>query len=107
MSKSHPSIPPNCDWFFKETMQKGTFGFELFDRDYDDWWPLLDIDRLEKSAAWRKIVASVARCAWLDEAELLYPNGGDFRQDYCKAKRYKEAMWNVVEWAQWGKADGK
>ncbi len=71
---THPPIPPNCEWFFKETMQKGTFGFELGD---DDWWPLTDEDfaKLESDeypkGYWRRKIAAVARCAWLDAALKL------------------------------------
>ncbi len=81
---THPMIPPNCDWFFKETMQKGTYGFELFDRDFDDWWPLPDLDELEKAASWRKIIAAVARCAFIDIGDMT----------------------NADKWKAWGNSHG-
>ena len=92
---THPLIPPECQWFFVETMEKGSYGFELYDRDYRDWWPLSDIDKIENSKEWRKIVAAVARCAWLEEAKRHEVEG-----DYTKRN---EANANAHAWAEWGR----
>lgn len=46
----------------------------------------------------KTIVASVARCAWLDTADELDELAERDKEQYASYAR---------EWAQWGKADGQ
>ena len=59
---NHPPIPPKCEWFFVQTAAPGKFGFNTGD---DDWWPL-DTEEKAEAKYWRRTVAAVARCAFLD-----------------------------------------
>ncbi len=116
---THPPIPPNCEWFFKETMQKGTFGFELGD---NDWWPLTDDDFAKLEADeypkgyWRKKIGAVARCAWLD-CELDLANKDfiawlcDQRVNHGCCRGFNDAFYwsDFIEitaeaWREWGRA---
>ncbi len=62
----HPQIPPNCQYFKKSSVLEGKF-FEFV----SDGGGLFSIPLNIKSSSWRPLIASVARCAWLDEVERL------------------------------------
>lgn len=63
---SHPPIPPNCTEFFDKINRREVFIFQI--NGTSIWWflePQGREDPLSKPA--KRLIASVARCAWLDE----------------------------------------
>jgi len=110
---SHPPIPPNCEFFVKHTSPKylGNDVFMLFGYDEVD----LSADLPHHDRRMKKIIAAVARCAWLDEAHKHWkaytvPDGyaqGVTPEDGAawrmKVKDYRDDCWNNAEaWRVWG-----
>jgi hypothetical protein len=91
-----PPLPPNC----------GHFREQYFLLSCGETICLLG------TARWRPIIAAVARCAWLDEAQALdvthkhafsemraFPT--IHRDEHAK---YVAAIANAKAWAKWGKS---
>lgn len=101
-----PPIPPNCDPFQK------TIGY--FE------WPVWVSDKLQLIRATnekqRRIIAAVARCAWLDEAKRVYAewkaNAVNVRsgknKEGCSARfsnfndAFQAAYDSAEAWRAWG-----
>lgn len=102
---NHPPIPPNCD---------------LFEFDCGEWWfrwPVGTMTCLNTTCKdlndRTQIIASVARCAWLDERVRLY---ADYRTQCSKCYGYEDEKWpkehpdlkakacidNAEAWRMWG-----
>ncbi len=88
----HPPIPPNCE-FFKE-QKTGT----IFAMPGEVLWmdrPLIGARRI--------IIASVARCFWLDEYQRLCDiNGGS--DDECSMRVWQRLAADdyAKAWQEWG-----
>ena len=86
----HPPIPPNCKHF-----DSGVHPYFILDCG--------DEICLITTARWRPIVAAVARCAWLDEAERIKKEF--WTKDNVKiCPEYNDAIINSEAWAAWGKS---
>ena len=127
---THPPIPPNCKWFSEVNRDHWHFSF--------DWHPALDgtlVFDLKQMTLFQQtrpvhyvvpiepkflyMIASIARCAWLDEAQrlaIVYESKhGEFDTDYgyvdrdawlChKCDNYEAACHNAEAWRLWGKGE--
>jgi len=116
---SHPPIPPNSPCWFEVTgdpHDRNGLWFSPFayHRDPKNWshdqtfpWDFKQSELFNEEE--RCIIAAVARCAWLDEAErlsrayskeheqIVFSRVGDPKPDFVVAKENAEA------WRVWGK----
>jgi len=102
--RRHPPIPPNCDsfedcgglWVFKFSFRHSVFIYEV---DSKSW------------KYGRRIIAAVARCAWMDEADRL--RAGFFDRYHCVTSDVRceweimkagvdKALANERAWMRWG-----
>ena len=100
---THPPIPPNCPLFVAGA-------FELFDGDGCIFMVLLDWPLPEDTVTkrqnqheleiYRPIIAAVARCAWLDEAERLRHDKVWLSDPWDM--RTGRARENAEAWREWG-----
>jgi len=98
----HPPIPPNCPYFrvYNPCAKPHTYCFVPNQTKMSAWVLGAKLDEYRKL-----IVASVARCAWLDIAQVAYdrqPWSDPNRDETCK-----EAISFSAAWAEWGKAHGR
>lgn len=85
---NHPPPPPDSPFFGYSN------GRWFFDVSWAKEWFWLD-KAVEDDV--RPIIASVARCAWLDEAERLMA-----RHDFQNARPWLDATMNAYAWRKWG-----
>lgn len=96
MSENHPPIPPNVGNHFERFDGKWNF------YHYGVGWVELGKDN---GMYWGKIIASVARCAWIDECEKAhsdYKDGDDYK---LVLNRMDECNENADAWAKWGRGE--
>ncbi len=104
----HPPIPPNCEfitpcnwggswpadlWKFKVGGESYAFGPVLCGHEEDD----------KNLIAWSKVVASVARCAWMDESARILDVSPCKTIGETKAcvDAMAECDNNAAAWAKW------
>jgi hypothetical protein len=98
-TKELPPVPWHCDRFRRidyETGENST-GFVTGD---DEVLDLADV-QLSRIAKWRKIIAAVARVAWLDEARV-YDLGKRGPTTTCTMLVSQECRNNAELWKKWG-----
>lgn len=83
-----PALPPNSPHF---CIEKG-FPIFLSTEDCSDPWDLFSLRNTHQ----RKLVAAVARCAWLDELARLAERGQPYDGTLNAARDNAEA------WREWG-----
>lgn len=100
---SHPPIPPGCEFF----MDGGFIApSALFRHEHTICRIEGDLDR---NPRWRKLIAAVARCAWMDEAERLQELMREIKAKIGVSQfqelddAHTRAMQNAAAWAEWGR----
>lgn len=103
---SHPLIPPDCRYFTGE----------FFDPPPTSQWDegsghpaimttapiaLNPEDGLVLDM-WRPVIAAVARCAWLDEAEKYPDKFMKYGDHPHNENKRQEALFRADEWKKWG-----
>ncbi len=102
---SHPPIPPNCPYF--ELPRDGgpvVFWYTLPPSKPDpDTMDLIGYPLDNSYSPWHPIIAAVARCAWLDEAQRRV-HGGEYSKYRLSHHVLKESecMENIELWRVWG-----
>ncbi len=87
---SHPPLPPNCDLLYEPEASKGPYW--IINNLAETSICLVDTDKDD-----RKVIAAVARCSWLDEAERI--------EDFESLEFHDQRMIaheNAVAWQEWG-----
>lgn len=112
MTDIHPPIPPNCTCWFevKNDPNRNGLWFSPFAHHHDTstWshdesfpWDFSNPDLFD--AEERRIIACVARCAWLDEAERWAKTPVNDGKNFDAIAGYKaEAEANAEAWRKWG-----
>lgn len=105
---SHPPIPPGCPYFKLADSGRWYFVFPNGEAANNNYTDILlaelgftcDVDKEQ-----RPVIAAVARCAWLDEAEKVEAaydeNGVIIRTGLCNSQARK----NAAAWAAWGRGE--
>ncbi len=91
----NPPIPPNCPYFGND---REPFSFNFMEH-FHPWTP-------EFSPFQKRIIASVARCAWLDEEQHILNSDGWKMDDEIREKSVliEAAKTNAEAWRIWGES---
>lgn len=95
MKNSHPPIPPNCPYFWKGHFCCSGF-MQSLKRKRSKYSDQLFLER--------SVVASVARCAWLDEAfkRMSLVSGMHGHEIQNRSLEVEQALANASLWKTWG-----